>query len=198
MIVDRSQGNYTDYMDYREAAVTLWGKAGAYCHDRYDEYRTRHYPELPEQLPIVVGITAYGRCLGWTRGHWEHGPRITVASRLFRSVGVRAVDDTMVHEMLHAWLFITGQDPSHDGEPWYAAVRRLSPAVLGHELEARRGAQRKSVRVPNPDWTPGSDLPKTLVRKTANPGPVSHNSVARWPDRPAGYDFGEVMPCPSY
>jgi SprT-like family len=195
---DRSQANCNDYINYREAAITLWGQAGAYCHDRYNEYRRSHYLELPEQLPIVIGITAYGRCLGLTRGGWEHGPRISIASRLFRAVGIRAVDDTMIHEMLHAWLLITGQDPDHGSEAWYAAVRRLSPVVLGHELDARRGARRRSVRVPNPEWTPESNVPKTLVRKVKNPEAVPHGSVARWPERPPGYDYGARMPCPSY
>ena len=51
----------------------------------------------------------------------------------------------MVHEMTHVWLFVTNQDTDHKSESWYAAVRRLSPAVLGHELEARRGEQREWV-----------------------------------------------------
>jgi hypothetical protein len=48
---------------YRGAAQVLWGEAGTYCHDSYQ--RQRHlFPELPDELPIVIGITAYGKCLG--------------------------------------------------------------------------------------------------------------------------------------
>ena len=68
----------------------------------------------------------------------------------------------MVHEMLHAWLHITGRETKHDSEAWYAAIRRLSPEVLGHPLEVGRGADRKSVRIRLDDRT-------TVVRKVANP-----------------------------
>ena len=182
---------------YRDAAVALWGEAGAYAHDAYARIRAQHFPALPEQLPIVIGITAYGRCLGLTRACWDHGPRITVASNLFAQ-GRRRVDDTMVHEMLHVWLHQAGHSIEHRSDPWYAAVRRLSPAVLGHELDVRRGADRRSVRVPNPHA--GEGRPATVVRKVRADNAVPHGDVARWPSafRPEGYDFGEVLYCPTY
>lgn len=184
---------------YRDAAEILWGEAGAYAHDAYTRLQARHYPELPATLPIVIGLTAYGRCLGLTRPSWEHGPRISIFSSVFKQ-GTRAVDDLLTHEMLHAWLHLQGADTAHDSPAWYEAVAELSPAVLGHDLAARRGAGRKSVRVPNPAWKPGSDEPRTLVRKTASPGGVRHADVARWPQafRPADYDWGMPVPCPSY
>jgi hypothetical protein len=97
----------------------------------------------------------------------------------------------MVHEMLHAWLHTTGRDTAHDSEAWYAAIRRLSPMVLGHELDARRGAARKSVRVKLDDGS-------SVVRKAPNPDAVAHKLVAGWPVRPEGYDFGVPIDCPSY
>ncbi|MPZ64542.1 MAG: hypothetical protein GEU83_03155 [Pseudonocardiaceae bacterium] len=185
-------------MSYRDAAAALWGEAGMYAHDGYACFRAEHFAELPEQLPIVIGITAYGRCLGLTRAGWEHGPRITLASNLFRA-GRGHVDDTLLHEMLHAWLHETGQDTGHDSEAWYAAVRRLSPAVLGHELDARRGAGRRSVRVPNPN-AGQEGQPATVVRKVAVTEMVQHSDVARWPSpfRPTDHDFGAPINCPTY
>jgi hypothetical protein len=44
--------------------------------------------------------------------------------------------------MLHASLMLGRENHKHQGEPWYAALRRLSPAVLGCPLEVRRGADR--------------------------------------------------------
>ena len=197
-------------VSYRAAAVTFWGEAGAYAYDAYARIRTALYPDLPGHLPIVIGITAYGRCLGMTRGGWEHGPRITLPPEVFRGTtavnarrcirgGTRQVDDALTHEMLHVWLLITGRQVSHDSADWYDAVRRLSPAVLGHELDARRGAGRKSVRIANPAYRPGAGIPKTLVRKQTVAAAVSHADVARWPQsfRPATYDWGQPIACPS-
>lgn len=200
-----SQFSYNDYMTaYRDAAVVLWGEAGAFVHDSYARHRERIFPELPADPAIVIGITAYGHCIGLTRGDWNAGPRITIASNTFK-VGHRHVDDVMVHEMLHAWLTVTGRRTEHDSDDWYAMIRKLSPTVLGHDLDIRRGAQRKSVREPNPnhgqvrpDGT--RDARKTIVRKVPIPGAVAHADIARWPYpfRPADYDQGRVIDCPSY
>ena len=186
-------------VSYRDAGIAYWGEAGAYAYDAYARIRPALYPELPEQIPIVIGITAYGHCDGLTRGGWEHGPRISLFSSAFGD-GTRYVDDLLTHEMLHAWLLVTGQHPKHDRPPWYEAIRRLSPAVLGLELDARRGAARKSVRVPNPAYEPGGDEPKTLVRKQPVTDAVQHSDVARWPQafRPAGDDWGPPIDCPPY
>lgn len=183
---------------YRDAAVRLWGPAGAYAHDSYTRSLPL-YPGLPESLPIVIGITAYGHCIGLTRPDWTTGPRITLFSSLF-AAGTHQVDDVMIHEMLHAWLAVKGEDIHHDGAAWYSAVRRLSPAVLGTGLDVKRGSDRKSVRVPNPDYGEGDDTRKTVVRKVPVPGAVQHADVARWPQafRPADYDWGPPMACPSY
>lgn len=51
---------------YRDAAVTLWGEAGEYVHGVYSRLLPM-YPGLPAELPVVIGITAYGGCIGLTR-----------------------------------------------------------------------------------------------------------------------------------
>jgi hypothetical protein len=151
------------------------GPAGAYVHDFYARVRAVHFPD---QLPIVIGITAYGHCAGVTRGDWQHGPRISVESRLF-DLGRRQVDDLLLHEMLHVALILAGQHRKHAGDAWYSEVRRLSPVVLGQELDVRPGAGRRSVRVPNPDLGPGK--PATVVRKMRNDDAVPHRDVASGP-----------------
>ena len=148
----------------------------------------------------MIGLTAYGHCVGLTSGRWEHGPRISLHSTMLFWRGARRVDDTLVHEMLHASLMLAGLNPDHDGEEWYGALRRLSPAALGRDLDIKRGADRKSVRVPNPKYQAGNGQPKTLVRKVAADLGWNHEMVSRWPSsfRPEGYDWGEPIPCPSY
>ena len=90
-----SRASYNDYMDvaevpYRAAAVKFWGEAGACAYDAYDRIRPALYPDLPAQLPIVIGITAYGHCLGLTRGCWrEHGPRISLPPEIFQERPLR-------------------------------------------------------------------------------------------------------------
>lgn len=179
-------------ISYRDAAVKLWGPAGAHAHDTYQRFLPL-YPGLPDELPIVVGLTAYGHCKAITRCGWEFGPRITLHSGVWGyGKGHRMVEDTIVHEMLHAWLFLTGKDPAHNSDDWYDAVNALSPTILGHPLDAVRGADKKSVRVV-------IDGKKT-VRKQPIEGTIQHSDVARWPFafRPADYDIGQPIPVPTY
>jgi len=188
-------------VSYRSAGVALWGDAGAFAYDTYKQLREAHYRELPRQLPIVIGITAYGHCLGLTRADHPalESPRISLESRRFAE-GCRVIEDTLTHEMLHVWLAAMGRNVHHQGDDWYEAIRRLSPAVLGQDLDARRGAGRRSVRVPNPAYELGGDKPKTVIRKQIVRDAVQHGDVSRWPGsfRPDDYDWGEAIECPSY
>lgn len=150
---------------------------------------------------MVIGIAAYGKCVGLTRQGSElmKDPRISIASNLFTQ-GHRAVADVVLHEMIHVHLGLQGRRSGHDSADWYSEVRRLAPKVLGHDVEIRRGADRRSVREPNPRWTEGSDLPKTVVRKVVVEVQYPHGVVAGFPDamRPEGYDFGEPIDVFSY
>lgn len=187
-------------VSYRDAAESLWGEAGIYAHESYARLRRELFPGLPAQLPIVLGLTAYGRCVGLTRAEWVHGPRISVFSPAFGE-GRKYVDDILVHEMLHCHLYLGGREIAHDSDDWYEEVRRLSPAVLGCDLDVRRGPRRRSVRLPNPEWYPGSGLDKTIVRKQPVQAELTHADVARWPHpfREAGYYRDDApMYCPTY
>lgn len=184
--------------DYRAAAVALWGEGGGLVHDHYQESLPL-FDHLPASMPIVIGITAYGGCLGLTRGSDPalDGQRITIASNAFKR-GAGYVRDVVVHEMLHCDLIASGRQCAHDSADWYAAVRKLSPTVLGHDIAIKRGSDRKSMRVPNPAYQVGGDAPKTIVRKVRVAS--MHEKVARWPQtfRPASHDFGRVVHVPTY
>jgi hypothetical protein len=189
---------------YRDAALALWGEAGGFVHDEYADYRDRYFTgRVPEQVPIVIGITAYGHCGGLTRGTWDYGPRITIESRQF-SRGATWVSHIILHEMVHVALRFAGLDPDHKGEPWYSEVRQLSLALFKTDLSQVivRGADRKSVRVPNPDWTgPGCGVPRTVVRKQRVADSFTHGDIARWPHsfaEPSVYEGEPPIPCPSY
>jgi hypothetical protein len=90
-----------------------------------------------QSLPIVIGLTPYGRTVGLCRhtGPWSGGlPRITLAPKTF-AVGRLEVTDVLLHEMIHAKLTLAGLPSDHNSRPWCAEVERLSPAVLGTSVE---------------------------------------------------------------
>ena len=172
--------------DLRGAAELFWGEAGAFIYDAYRQWRRRIdlFDVLPEQLPMVIGLAPYGRCLGLTRR--GEIPRISIASTLFAE-GRNVVADVVLHEMIHAYLNITRQDPAHKARPWKLTCSALSPTVLGFDLDLTR-PQRKSVRVDG------------KVRKEVVPGAISMAEIAGWPRTFRGTDFdpGRPISCPTY
>lgn len=185
--------------DYRQAAIALWGHAGEVIHVAYDQWR-QLYPGLPDRVPMVIDLPAYGRCFGSAPAVRRSLPRIGVAPRSFES-GEKSVFDAVCHEMLHAWLDVTGQNVKHDSPAWYDTVRRLSPAVLGFDLDVHHSPRRKSIRVENPKYVEGGDIPKTVVRNMPIAGANElHEKVSGWPHtfRPDGYyDDDPAIACPS-
>jgi hypothetical protein len=161
-------------------------------HDCYQDWLPL-FPELRDSMPIVLGLSAYGRCAGLSRlnNPYLDGPRITIATQYLKHAN--DVRDVIVHEMLHCWLYLTGRDTDHQSRDWYESVNRLSPTVLEFDLNVRRGGARKSVRVRLADGT-------STGRKRTVAGAVKHGDVARWPNafRPEGWNHGGPVHCPTY
>src|SRR5262245_21658244 len=121
------------HRDLRAALELLWGEGGAFAADTFAELNHTYFEGRLPVLPIVIGLTGYGRCLGLTRS--KPGlPRITLASGLFRHS--RLVEDTLLHEMVHAELILAGRTPQHNSQAWCERISQLSPAVLGHAIQA--------------------------------------------------------------
>jgi hypothetical protein len=174
--------------DYRQAASLLWGAAGRFLVDTYERVNGQYFDDQLPPVPLVIGLTAYGHCIGLTRrdGPWA-GPRIAVASGQFRQ-GTRAVEDVLVHEMVHVKLILAGADSSHNAEPWCREIMRLSPRVLGHPIQAAPVKTR---------WNPET---KRSMRGTPQPGWLSRQALARWPHscRPGTVAPGPILSTATY
>lgn len=183
----------------------MGGEAGDFAAAEFARLNREHFAGSIPPLPVLIGLTAYGKCIGATRdgADWLAGPRITLAPELFNGNhrtpgGPRMVSDVLVHEMIHAALMLRGEDPGHNGAPWCRLITDLSPAVLGREVTARPVLPR---RVPNPDWQADPAAPKTVVVRLAEPGSMDRADLARWPHsaRPGGYYQGDrPIPVPAY
>lgn len=185
---------------YARAAALLWGQAGEFAAAEFARLNREHFAGSIPPLPIVVGLTAFGHCVGLTRhrgGSWLDSPRISLAPEVFRGSGrtrggPRQVSDVLVHEMVHVALFLRGEDPAHNAPPWCELITALSLEVLGREITAR---PVRTHRVPNPARESDPDAPKTIVRRMPEPGALAQRDLARWPHslRPGGW-YGSDRP----
>jgi hypothetical protein len=89
--------------------------------------------------------------------------------------------NTLIHEMVHQFLFERGEHANHDGAPWRREIMRLTKLITGKDIWAGRS---KTVRCDG----------KVVRINAANPetGEVSlpQKVIARWPHDELGIDFG--------
>jgi hypothetical protein len=193
------------YRDYAQAAELLWGPAGEFAAAEFGRLNREHFAGSIPPLPIIISLTAYGRCIGFTRGGtgWLTSPRITLAPELFTGNhrlhgGPKDVSDTLIHEMAHAALILRHEDPDHNAGPWCKIITELSPALTGQEINAQPVRPR---RIPNPHRETDDSAPKTIVVRKAEPGTMTQAELARWPHsiRPPGWHDGDTpIPVPTY
>lgn len=193
----------TTHADYRAAAALLWGPAGDFAAAEFARLNREHFAGSVPPLPIVIGLSAYGHCLGATRPDWHPVPRISLTPEIFTGSertpgGTLTVPDVLVHEMVHAVLMLRGEDRAHNSAPWCRMIAELSPGVLGHEISVRPVRPR---RIPNPVRASDPTAPKTVVARRALDGELTQDQLARWPMtlRPAAYyTAGRRLEVPTY
>jgi len=185
------------YGEVRRFTTWTWGPAGEFAADEFMRLNREHFAGSVSPVPIVIGIAAYGHCIGLTRGHST--PRITLASELFNGSkrqpgGPLSVSDTLIHEMVHAFLRLRGENPDHNCAPWCRMITELTPGIAGRGIQA---APVGAMRVPNPDRDTDPEAPKTRVVRRAQPGYLTQKDLSRWPHsiRPAGY-YDRQQPIP--
>jgi len=193
-----------DFDTYASAAALLWGEAGRFAAAEFTRHNREHFAGSIPPMPVIIGLTAYGKCIGSTMpAEWVGAPRITLASEIFNGShrirgGPRQVSDVLAHEMVHAALMLRGEEPGHNADPWCKMITELSPDVLGREITARPVGTR---RVPNPARETDPSAPKTVVRRMPDPGAMTQGELARWPWslRPSDwYDGQRPIYVPTY
>ena len=175
-------------MNYRHAAEAFW--PGPWVDLAYDGFeiinRTLYEGALPP-MPIVFGLTPHGRSLGFCACRTDAPPRITLHSSLIDPKSAKpwhtdrvewnpaSMIDVLTHELIHAHLFITGQNPDHNEAPWCAEIERQSHLVGVGSITAS-------------PWKRARDG-KKLVYKPIKPNSIPRAALGRWPHamRPETY-----------
>jgi SprT-like family len=175
--------------DYCSAAVLLFGEPVSWLYDEFQRHNAHYFGGALQPIPIVVGLSAYGGCLGLTRlaGEWGDAPRITIATQYLKR-GRNETSDILLHEMIHALLSQQGENVRHNGAPWCREIMRITPLldlppilaapIVPSRVPSRAGGligrQAKPVRVAKPSHLSRQDLahwPHSLRSRTASSSP---------------------------
>ena len=180
--------------EYRKAQRVLFGEAGEWAADRFDELNDAYFDSLLRTAGVVWGLTPHGGRLG----HTHESGRITLHPALLDPkadawrnepfLGERYAEDVLLHEMIHVKLHADGRDipgsdgSSHNTEPWCEEVVRLARLLGLGEVQAAPVRPRRIDGV---------------VRRQPLDGYLTRAEIATFPHalRPAGfYDRSGRLP----
>ncbi len=155
-----------------------WGEVGTNVFRAWEEFNKRFFDDALRPVPIVMVATSpYGHWVGCT--HWLRHPRRVAYIGMTAPNNRKLASDpgVLLHEMVHAWLVHTGEDPSHEGRPWCREITRLS-ALLGRpEIKA----EPQKVRRVN-----------GAVKRVVPDGSIDRMAAARWPHS-VGIELGSLL-----
>ena len=167
----------------RAVAKHYYGALGTFAYDCYEWVNREFYGgDLPVPL-IIVALTGWGGCVGYTRSADMRQPVIklhpsTIAPASRNAwggipAGVTYASEVLLHELVHVGVNYTrgwgAGDSSHNNDGWISEINRISPLIGLGQINAGRvvakrvkeaGEKRGKVqKVPTGDLTQG-DLAK--------------------------------------
>jgi uncharacterized protein YukE len=154
------------------------------CYD----YLNMQYFAGQVPVPLVIWTpTPYGGCIGLC--HPTTPPLIRLNPTLLKKQdgrvrGVANTCDTVLHEMMHAYIHHVlggwqgrGQESSHNNDRWVSECNRIAP-LLGLQLVAARNKVR---RVPIEDAPPTKSGKQPTRAERLTTGTVPFAAIARFP-----------------
>ncbi len=187
-MLDVTSDNFT-VEDMRRFAGEAWGQLGVNIVERWCSFNADFFDNALRPVPLVITHTQpFGRRIAFCSYNPNtSGRTITLNVPKQKHVGRRyellADNCTLLHEMVHQFLFERGEDAAHLSEGWRREIMRLTKQITGKEVWAgrsmtvRRGKRIVRINEPHPE-TKETSLPQAII--------------ARWPHDGLGIDFGRL------
>lgn len=171
--------------DMRRFAGEAWGQLGVGIVDKWCEFNATYFDGALRPVPLVITHTLpFGKKIAFCSYVSETRSGRTITLNLPKDHNVLVADNnTLLHEMLHQFLFERGEDPAHMGGPWRREIMRLTKNITGNLVWAgpsktvRREGAVVRINAPHPE-TGEPSLPQKII--------------ARWPHDHFGIDFGHL------
>jgi hypothetical protein len=170
--------------DMIKFATEAWGPLGANTARMWSVYNVRYFGGVLKPVPLVITNTQpFGHLLAFC-SYQPNGAGRTITVTVPKDHSRLLADNgTLLHEMIHQYLFEHGEPAGHDGKGWRREIMRLNRELTGDEIWA--GASKtmridgKVVRrnVPHPD----NGLPSLTQRE-----------IARWPHSQSSIRLGRL------
>ena len=170
--------------DMHRFASEAWGPLGEFIVSRWCEFNVRYFDGALKPVPLVISNTLpFGKMLAFCSYNPGASGRTITLNVPKDHERLVADNNTLLHEMVHQFLFERGEYAAHDGEPWRREIMRLTKIITGRDIWAGRSKTARSngrvirIHLPHPE-TGEASLPQKII--------------ARWPHDGLGIDFGHL------
>jgi hypothetical protein len=165
-------------------AGEAWGQLGADIVCKWCEFNQTYFDNALRPVPLVITNTQpYGKRLAFCSYNPEATGRTITLNVPKHHHWLLADNNTLLHEMVHQFLFERSERAGHDGAPWRREIMRLTKQISGKDIWAgpsktvRRDGAVIRMNIPHPQ-TGEPSLPQKVI--------------ARWPHDVLGINFGHL------
>jgi len=144
--------------DMHRFACEAWGPLGASIVNRWCEFNARYFDGALRPVPLVVSNTLpFGKALAFCSYDPGASGRTITLNVPKNHKRLVADNNTLLHEMVHQFLFERGEYAAHDGQPWRREIMRLTKIITGKEIwagrskTARRDGRVVRINAPHPE-----------------------------------------------
>jgi hypothetical protein len=170
--------------DMSRFAGEAWGQLGADIVRKWCEFNQIYFDNALRPVPLVITNTQpYGKRLAFCSYNPEATGRTITLNVPKHHHWLLADNNTLLHEMVHQFLFERSERAGHDGAPWRREIIRLTKQISGKDTWAgpsktvRRDGAVIRMNIPHPQ-TGEPSLPQKVI--------------ARWPHDDLGINFGHL------
>lgn len=173
--------------DMRRFAGEAWGELGVNVVEQWCRFNASYFGSVLRPVPLVIThAQPFGKRLAYCSYNPGTGGRTITLNVPKDHDKLLADNNTLLHEMVHQFLFERGEDAAHLGSGWRREIMRLTKQITGKDVWAGRSmtarCDKRVVRInaPHPE-TKEPSLPQAII--------------ARWPHDAFDINFGYLGKC---
>lgn len=171
--------------DMRRFAGEAWGQFGVIVVEQWCRFNAIYFDGALRPVPLVITYTQpFGKRLAFCSYGGADAPGRTITLNVPKDHDKLLADNnTLLHEMVHQFLFECGESAAHLSPGWRREIMRLTKQITGKDIWAgrsmtvRRDKRVVRINAPHPETKEAS---------------LSQAVIARWPHDGLGIDFGHL------
>jgi hypothetical protein len=130
--------------DMRRFAGEAWGPLGVSIVERWCEFNATYFDGALRPVPLVLTNTLpFGNRVAFCSYNPNTTGRTITLNVPKEHAQLLADNCTLLHEMVHQFLFERGEDAAHLSKGWRREIMRLNKQITGAEIWAGRSVIRR-------------------------------------------------------